>query len=67
MVVFDDDDDSDDYPGTHLDDDAYDEFLAKEFDRKGGLREGPRFGLSIELWIGLLTAIAIAIALAVAL
>jgi hypothetical protein len=30
--------DDDDLPSTHLDDDDYDEFLAREFDREGGLR-----------------------------
>lgn len=31
-------DDGDDLPSTHLDDDDYDEFLAREFDAEGGLR-----------------------------
>ncbi len=33
--------DDDDYPSTHLDDDDYDEFLAREFDGEGRLRDGP--------------------------
>ncbi|MDJ0522636.1 MAG: hypothetical protein QNJ90_11265 [Planctomycetota bacterium] len=32
-------DDADDLPSTHLEDDEYDEFLAREFDAEGGLRE----------------------------
>jgi hypothetical protein len=35
------DDDFDDLPETHLADDDYDEFLAREFDRDGGLRDEP--------------------------
>ena len=31
-------DDGDDLPSTHLDDDDYEEFLAREFDAEGGLR-----------------------------
>jgi hypothetical protein len=31
-------DDGDDFPSTHLEDDDYDDFLAREFDREGGLR-----------------------------
>lgn len=32
-------DDFDDLPSTSLDDDAYDEFLAREFDADGQLRD----------------------------
>lgn len=31
----------DEYPDTHLDDDAYDEFLQREFDADGRLKDGP--------------------------
>jgi hypothetical protein len=37
----DEDDDFDDLPETHLDDDAYDEFLAREFDAEGRVRGDP--------------------------
>jgi len=30
--------DDDDFPTTHLEDDDYEDFLAREFDREGGLR-----------------------------
>ncbi len=33
--------DADDLPSTHLDDEAYDEFLAREFDRDGRLQDAP--------------------------
>ena len=36
-----DDDDFDDIPDTHLDDEAYAEFLAREFDGDGRLKDGP--------------------------
>ena len=35
------DEDYDDVPETHLDDEDYDEFLAREFDEDGRLRDGP--------------------------
>ena len=35
------DDDFDDLPETHLDDEDYDEFLAREFDQDGRLKDGP--------------------------
>lgn len=31
----------DDFPETHLDDEDYDDFLAREFDPDGRLRDGP--------------------------
>ena len=31
--------DDDDFPSTHLDEDEYEEFLEREFDREGGLRD----------------------------
>jgi len=33
--------DAEDLPSTHLDDEAYDTFLAREFDREGRLQSGP--------------------------
>jgi hypothetical protein len=39
-----DDDDFDDLPSTHLDDEAYETFLATEMDREGRLREAPPVG-----------------------
>ena len=58
-------DDADDFDeaGIDLDDDAYDEFVAREFDRDGQLRDGPPVGR----WIAAAIVAAIVIALAVAL
>ena len=38
------DDDFDDLPETHLDDEEYEEFLKREMDPGGRLREGPPVG-----------------------
>jgi hypothetical protein len=51
-------DDLDDLPTTHLDDDAYAEFLAKEFDAEGRLRDGP----PVMLWIGVAIAVLVVFA-----
>ncbi len=59
----DDGDGFDDLPSTHLDDDEYNEYLAREFDSVGGVKGDPPVGL----WIGILIAILVAIACAVAL
>ena len=49
-------DDADDYPQTHLDDDAYDEFLQKEFDSQGRLKGDPR----VAAWIVVLIVLVLA-------
>ena len=33
--------DEDDVPDTHLDDDDYEDFLAREFDDEGHVKDGP--------------------------
>ena len=37
--------DEDDYPSTHLDDDAYDEFIADEFTSDGRIKRDPPIAL----------------------
>jgi len=57
---FPDDDDADgfdDFPVTHLEDEDYDEFLAREFDEEGRLRGEPRVAWAIGLAIVLLVAV----------
>jgi hypothetical protein len=44
----------DDFPDTYLEDDDYDDFLSREFDRDGGLKPAPRVGWFIGLAIVLL-------------
>ena len=48
-----------DFPQTHLDDDAYDEFVKQEFDGAGSVRGGPRVGLVLFLLGVLVLAIAV--------
>ena len=48
----------DDFPETELDDDEYDEFVAREFDPDGALRGEPRVAWVIGLAIVLLLAVA---------
>ena len=49
----------DDFPETSLDDEDYDEFLSREFDREGRTRGEPPVGRYIGLAIVLLAALAI--------
>ena len=49
----------DDYPETSLEDDDYDDFLAREFDREGRIRGEPPVAWFIGLAIVLLAALAI--------
>ena len=49
----------DDFPETSLEDEDYDEFLAREFDAEGRLRGEPRVAWFIGLAIVLLAALAI--------
>jgi hypothetical protein len=51
-------DDGDDLPQTHLDDDAYDEFVKREFDGAGRVRAGPRVGLILFILVVIVLAIA---------
>lgn len=53
------DDDFDDLPSTHLDDDAYEEFLARELDPQGRVRGEPR----VALWLGVGIAALVVLAL----
>lgn len=48
---------------THLDDDEYEEFLAKEFDADGRLKGDPRVGWFIGLGIVLLAVLAVMVLL----
>ena len=53
-------DDFDDLPETHLDDEDYDDFLAREFDDDGGLRGDPpvtRFLILLIVLLALLIVI----------
>ena len=53
------DDDFDDLPETHLDDDAYDDFLSREFDAEGHVRGEPRVGRFILMVIVALAIVAL--------
>ena len=58
MVGGQDDDDFDDLPSTHLDDEAYDEFLKREMDGQGRLRDGPPIGWILVVLIVIVLGIA---------
>jgi hypothetical protein len=49
----------DDLPSTHLDDDEYDAFLARELDAEGRVRGEPR----VTLWLGVGIAVLVILAL----
>ena len=60
--LYDSDDDIegfDDFPETSLDDEDYDDYLAREFDREGRVRGEPPVGWFIGLAVVLLAALAI--------
>lgn len=48
-----------DVPGTHLDDEAYDEFVQRNFGGDGGLKSAPPVGLLILLALGLVLVVAV--------
>lgn len=48
-----------DVPATHLDDEAYDEFVASNFGGDGSLKSDPPIGLWILLAIGLVLVVAV--------
>ena len=50
----------DDLPSTHLDDDEYEAFLARELDGRGRVRGEPR----VALWLGLAILALVVLALA---
>jgi hypothetical protein len=54
----DDADGFDDLPETHLEDDDYDEFVRREFDAGGHLKEGPPVTVILVVLIILVLAIA---------
>lgn len=57
----DDDGDSDDLPATHLDDEAYEGFLEREFGRDGRPRAGPRVAFAVLLLVVLVLAVAMVV------
>ncbi len=52
-------DDFDDLPETHLDDEDYDEFLAREFDSEGHVRGDPPVTRFLVMLIVLLALLAV--------
>lgn len=57
--ALDDDDGFDDLPQTHLDDEAYEEFLARELDGSGRPRTVPPVAVVIVVLVVLVLAIAV--------
>lgn len=55
----DDTDDFDDLPETHLDDEAYEEFVGRTFDTGGRVRGVPPVGVVIAVLIVLVLAVAV--------
>ena len=53
------DDDFDDLPETHLDDEDYDEFVARTFDTEGRLKGSPPVGWIIAIIMALLLILAV--------
>lgn len=53
------DDDFDDVPQTHLDDEAYEEFLERELDHEGNVRGPPPVTLIILVLIVIVLAVAV--------
>ena len=49
----------DDFPGTHLDDDDYDAFLAREFDGSGHAKGDPPIARYVALVVLALIALAV--------
>ncbi len=58
-TAFDDEDDFDDLPGTHLDDEAYEAFLKRELDGSGRPRGVPPVAIVIVVLAVLVLAIAV--------
>ena len=56
-TIDDDPEDFEDLPSTHLDDEAYEEFLERELDAHGRPRGVPRVGLVIFVLIVILLAV----------